>query len=181
VARRAPVFPDAAWKAVVTAATPMKPDAQARKALYECIATYLTPLDLEQLHRTAAMWRDVHESARELSNKLLEIRRRIPDVDDPERPLRQLRAVKEVQFHAEKQLEGYRLLERGHDPTREWLWSRLFAIWIDHFGGKLTVGRAGPLARFVAAVFEQGLGEKMKVETFRDAARRERERRRIKI
>ena len=83
------------------------------------------------------------------------------------------------------------LLVRAHqgqrDPAREWLWRRLLAIWTDHFGGKLSVTKPrhsppkGPLVRFIAAVFERVLDEKISPYTVQGVVDREVERRKGKV
>jgi hypothetical protein len=178
VGKRPPAVSEAAWRAILYAAAPMKPDAQARAALDECIHAYsLLPVDPEKLHADRDQWNKVATLARDLAHELFQIKRRTPwTVHDPERPQRQLRAVIEVQRYAERQVEGRDVLLQARqgrrDPEREWLFQNLFEIWVAHFAGRLTVSRRGPLVRFISAVFEHLLGESISPETIRDAARR---------
>jgi hypothetical protein len=187
--RRAPAFPDEVWQAIVSGAAPRTPDDQAHAALNDCIHNYsMLAVGTEELKRARERSSKVAELARELANELYEIKRRTPwTAHDPERPLRDLRAVKLVQLHAEAQTEEYDLLVRAHqgqrDPAREWLWRRLLAIWTDHFDGKLSVTKPrhrpprGPLVRFIAAVFERVLDEKISPYTVQGVVDREVERR----
>jgi hypothetical protein len=185
--RRAPAFPDEVWQAIVDAAAPRTPDDQAHAALNDCIHNYfMRRVDPEELRRGRDRWSKVAELARALGRELYEIKRRTPwTEDDPERPLRDLRAVKAVQFHAETQTENYAPLLRGRrsDAAREWLWQSLLRIWTDNFGGKLSVTKprrrapTGPLVRFVATVFEHVFDQKISPYTVQDVVRRESERR----
>src|SRR5262245_48383667 len=163
------------------------PDEQAYAALDDCIHKYsMLPVDTEKLKRDRERWSKVAGLARELGRQLYEIKRRTPwTAHDPERPLRDLRVVKSLQFHAETQIEEYDLLVRAHqgqqDLARKWLWWRLLAIWTDHFGGRLSEGVSGPLVRFITSVFEHVLDEKISPHTIRENVRgRKRKRRKRK-
>jgi hypothetical protein len=190
VSRRAPAFSDEVWREIVKAAAPMTPDDQAPAAMDECIHAYFgLQVDPERLRQSRDRWRKVAKLARELGHELYEVKRRTPwTVPDSDRPQRDLRAVRSVQYHAESQVEGFEMRlharQGRRDPSRGWLWGRLFGIWTDHFGGRLTVtvppgggALTGALVRFFAVVFDRVLDETVSPHTIRDGIRRERKRR----
>src|SRR5262249_34273073 len=105
-------------------------------------------------------YRRIVAHAGRLKTDLYAIRRRSPGPsNDPEQPLRDLRAVTSILWRAKIQLAGLDGLARarqGHrDPDREFLLARLLKAWVDHFGGALTVSDrrrrppTGPLVRFL--------------------------------
>ena len=189
-ARAVPFLSDETWDAIVAAAYPMTPDAEARAALDQCLHDHAgLQRDPQSIRAARDFWRELADLAERLGDMLLEAKLRTPwTIADPDRPQRELRAVRDVQRNAEAHAEGLaiaaRVRERRADPAREWLYWRLFGIWSTHFGGELVcsippTGGApyGHLIRFMQAVLEHALDERASPHTIRNAIRREQQRR----
>jgi hypothetical protein len=194
VAKRPPAIPDEAWQLIVKAAAPHKHDEHARAALDDCIWTYSVTVkdafDLRQLKYDRDLWRKAATQGREHLRALYKIKRRtLRTVPDPERPQRDIDAVKSVLGHTETDLKKLekelRAHQRRQDPAREFRWRGLCAVWTNHFAGELGTSVArhrppyGPVVRFITAVFEHALNEPISPHTIRDAVRREQTRRRL--
>ena len=103
---------------------------------------------------------------------------------DPEQPLRDLQAVISILSRHQGILDDL----KRRDPALELLLSRLLDIWVDHFGGKLTVtdptrrrgAPSGPLVRFVLAATRGVLKPPISPHTIRAYARRRKRTRRAK-
>jgi hypothetical protein len=190
VARRAPVLIDARWEAIQAAAAPHVGSDQARADIDEALYAYSGLLrDPEQLAVERERWRRIAKLARALAAELFAVKRQTPwRDDDPDRPMRDLKAARVIEYRAENYAEGLDMMVRSRqgrqDPARAWLYWRLFQIWSECFGGVLAVTvppdggpPSGPLVRFVLAVTADVLDPPATPYAIRSAVRRERPRR----
>jgi hypothetical protein len=170
VARPPPILTDARWRSIEAAAAPRVGSDRARAEIEDCLHDYchLPKNDPARLHVERERWQHIADLAHDLAGELFAAKRKEPwkpasQDYDPDRPRRDLRAVRSIQYRAEWRVEGLDILmaaiEGRQDPARAWLTWRLLRIWKDCFGGKLTVtippdGSAprGPLVDFVLAV-----------------------------
>jgi hypothetical protein len=163
--RLVPILTDARWQSIEAAAAPYVGSDRARVTVEECLHDYgHLPLDRAQLHIKREGSRRIVDLTRDLATELLAVKRAEPWSDyDPNRPMRDLRAVRIIQYRYETRLEGLdmlaTLIKGRRDPPRQWLYWRLLQIWVECFGGPLTVSTPpiggapyGPLVHFVMTV-----------------------------
>jgi hypothetical protein len=140
------------------AAAPRVPRATARSEIERALAEFAFGKKVieSKVEAERARQKEIIECARQLKIVLHRRRRQVPWPEhDPEQPLRELQAVISI----ERRHEGILADLKRRDPARTLLLWRLLDIWVDHFGGTLTVSDppgggapAGPLVRFVLAV-----------------------------
>jgi hypothetical protein len=140
------------------AAAPRVPRATARSEIERALAEFAFGKKVieSKVEAERARQKEIIECARQLKIVLHRRRRQVPWPEhDPEQPLRDLQAVISILWRHQGILDDL----KRRDPARTLLLWRLLDIWVDHFGGTLTVSDppgggapAGPLVRFVLAV-----------------------------
>ena len=159
-----PVFSDERRREILAAATPHEPSPTAGAEIERALVDYLGELiDPKKLLTEREREKQIVDLASKLKTALYWRRRQVPWPEhDPELPLRDLQAVTSLSWHHQQIFDDLDTLvherERRGDPARERLMLRILDIWVDHFGGKLSVTKptrggapSGPLVRFVLA------------------------------
>jgi hypothetical protein len=153
-----PIVNDERWQEILAAAAPRVPSATAGSEIERALAEYFFGKDVADSGKAEVerkREKEIIERARQLKIALHRRRRQVPWPEhDHEQPLRELQSVISI----ERRHQGILDHLKRRDPARALLLRRLLDIWVDHFGGKLTVtdppgGGAprGPLVRFVDA------------------------------
>jgi hypothetical protein len=192
---------DQAWKWIVAAVAPHKPDGVAREVLDRCLQEYINKagISLEGLKQERAPWKRVIESINNASNQMIRIRMVSRpliwgDLDQGDLHLliwsdqdqQDLLTLRQIHRRIEQKVEAIDVFLRARrgwqDPVREQLFQRLFGIWEKHFSGKVRRSRnkrgdvGGPLVRFITMIFQYVLLEP--TSGIPNAIERERRRRR---
>jgi hypothetical protein len=159
--RGPPAFGDETWEQIVAAARPHAPDAKARGMLDTCLFEYeQIKSDPAEIKTARAFWNNVALRLSAITNEFVRARdRRLIPWDDTDQQI--LRTLLDTRRIVEIKAERARYRSRAHqgrrDPAIDFLYGRLFHIWMAHFGGKIAVsfrhGRpGGALVRFLVAV-----------------------------
>jgi hypothetical protein len=183
-----PIVSDEQWREILAAALPCAPTATARAEIERALADYRGLVkDPRKLKAARARYRHMVKVGDEFLAALDARRRELPLPEhDPDQPLRDLQAVIPVVERAHRILVGLDMVVRARakrqSPERYFLIGRLLDLWVDHFGGKLTVTDptsrgppAGRLVRFILAATKHELDPPISPHTIRDSVRRERE------
>jgi hypothetical protein len=151
-----PPSSDERWREI-RAAAPRKPSARARTEIEQALAEFAFNREVfaSKIEGERASEKEIIDLAGKLKTALYRRRRQAPwPEDDPELPLRELQAVTSISWRHQDILGEL----RRRDPALGVLLRRLLDIWVDHFGGTLTVsdppGGGAPgckLVRFVQA------------------------------
>jgi hypothetical protein len=160
------------------------PGETAGTGIERALAEYVgkTVINPKKIKAERAREQQIIEFAGKLKTALYWHRRKVPWPEhDPEQPLREYQAVLSILRNHQGNLDDL----KRRDSARALLLSRLLDIWVDHFGGKLTVtdptrrrgAPSGPLVRFVLAATRGVVKPPISPHTVRAAARRERARR----
>jgi hypothetical protein len=180
-----PIVSDEQWREILAAAAPCAPSATAGPEIERALAEYVFAKEVVESGKVEverARQKQIVDLASKLKTALYWRRRQVPwPEDDPEQPLRELQAVTSILWRHEGILDDL----KRRDPALAMLLRRLLDIWVDHFGGKLTVtdptrrrgAPSGPLVRFVLAATRGVLKPPISPHTIRAGARRERARR----
>lgn len=154
--RAAPILTEDHWQAILKAAAPLSATVdidRSRRELEDCLRDYAgLRRSPENLKAARKEWRQIDKLLADLAARYHRLKRQ-----------RDLLALEPLQKWAKAVVEAYdmrlRARQARRDPARDWLVERLFAIWTDCFGGKLTVttppvgGKpGGRLVRFIHAV-----------------------------
>ena len=154
-----PIVSDERWREILAAAAPRVPSATAGTEIERALAEYFfgkKVIESGKAEVERARQKQIVDLAGQLKTVLYWRRRQVPWPEhDPEQPLRELQAVTSISWRHQGILDDL----RRRDPALELLLRRLLDIWVDHFGGKLTVtdptrrhgAPSGPLVRFVLA------------------------------
>jgi hypothetical protein len=179
-----PIVSDEQWWEILAAAAPCVPSATAGAEIERALAEYVFgKIDPEKVEVERARQKQIVHLASKLQTALYWRRRQVPWPEhDPEQPLRDLQAVISILWRHQGILDDL----KRRDPARVLLLRRLLDIWVDHFGGTLTVtdraGRApsGPLVRFVLAATRGVLKPPISPHTIRAYTRKPKRARRAK-
>jgi hypothetical protein len=182
-----PIVSDERWREILAAAAPRVPSAAAGAEIERALAEYFGKvIDPRKLLAEREREKKIVNLASQLKAALYSRRRQVPWPEhDPEQPLRELQAVTSVLWGHQQIFDDLDVLvherERRSDPARALLLLRLLDIWIDDFGGKLTVTKptsrgapSGPLVRFVLAATRVVLEPPISPHTISDYVDRKR-------
>ena len=183
-----PIVSDEWWQEILAAAAPRVPSATGGAEIERALEEYFFGRELIESGKVEverARQKQIVDLASKLKTALYWRRRQVPWPEhDPEQPLRDLQAVISILWRHQGILDDL----KRRDPALELLLSRLLDIWVDHFGGKLTVtdptrrrgAPSGPLVRFVLAATRGVLKPPISPHTIRAYARRRKRTRRAK-
>jgi hypothetical protein len=183
---RAPIASEEWWREIRAAAAPRVPSVTAGIEIERALAEYFFTKEVVEsgkVEAERAREKEIVDLAGKLKVALYWRRRQVPWPEhDPEQPLRELQAVMSIERRHQGILDDL----KRRDPARVLLLWRLLDIWVDHFGGTLTVtdraGRAptGPLVRFVLAATRGVLKPPISPHTIRAYTRKPKRARRAK-
>jgi hypothetical protein len=137
------------------------PDAKARVMLDMCVCEYdQMKSNPAEIKTARVFWSRVAPQLSAVTNEFVSARDRrlIPWNDTEQRILDTLLKTRRiVEIQAERAGSRLRAHQGRRDPAIDFLYGRLFHIWVAHFGGKLAVSvrhgqPGGPLIRFLTAV-----------------------------
>jgi hypothetical protein len=183
-----PIVSDERWREILAAAAPREPSGRAGTEIERALEEYIfgkKVIESGKVEVERARQKQIVDLASKLKTALYWRRRQVPWPEhDPEQPLRDLQAVISILWRHQGILDDL----KRRDPALELLLSRLLDIWVDHFGGKLTVtdptrcrgAPSGPLVRFVLAATRNVLKPPISPHTIRAYARRRKRTRRAK-
>jgi hypothetical protein len=177
---RQPELIEAQWLAIVRAAAPLVPP---KEQIVACLRDYRALASRHVRVEDRDRWQRIAELSDALGDELFEMKRRTPwTVDDPDHPQSDLKAVREIQYRAEKNVKGFAARLRSQqshgDKARERLYMKMFAIWCS-VGGKLTMTTSrkgpprGPLIDFMLTVTGLVMDPPPTAASIRTALRRE--------
>jgi hypothetical protein len=161
-----PIVSDEQWREIRATVAAREPSATAGAEIERALADYVfakTLVDRTRVKAERSREKEIVDLAGQLKTALYRRRRQVPwPENDSEQPLRDLQAVTSVLWRHQQIFDDLDILvherTRRSDPARALLLLRLLDIWIDHFGGKLTVTKptgsgapSGPLVRFMLA------------------------------
>jgi hypothetical protein len=160
--RGPPAVNDETWEQIVAAARPHVPDAKAREMLRTCLCEYdKIKSDPAEIKNARTFWNKVAPRLSAITNEFIRARDcgLIPWDDTDQRILHTLSQTQQiVEIKAERARYRSRRHQGRRDPALDFLYGRLFHIWMANFGGKIAVsarpGRppGGALIRFLTAV-----------------------------
>jgi hypothetical protein len=181
-----PIVSDEWWQKILAAAAPRVPSATGGAEIERALEEYFFGRELIESGKVEverARQKQIVDLASKLKTALYWRRRQVPWPEhDLEQPLRELQAVISIERCHQGILDDL----KRRDPARVLLLWRLLDIWINHFGGTLTVtdraGRApsGPLVRFVLAATRGVLKPPISPHTIRAYTRKPKRARRAK-